>query len=219
MPYHGINGGNLDIDIRLIGVNHYDPYGRMLIGEYLKREKEKGFCPDCLAAEWDSVLFHRIRKQREYLFNKLLDERYTTNRQEAKMIADAMGFEADSHLPFFPDLPILWLDEGREYDEMCITFYADDRYKVLFKNRREKDNKFDIESTRQSLLTKPSPDYIPGDRDNNFASRVIRSIECGKKKIICIVGKSHINLQIEGSFGSLLNEYGINCSTYDTTCQ
>ena len=208
----------MSVEIKLIGVNHFDPFGRDRIAEYLTKEKEVGFIPDCLAVEWDSSIFRRIYEQRDYLYQKLLMKEYTSNIVEAKMLADSMGFEADSHYSVYNNVPILWLDEGREASEEEISAFADDRYEILLKYRCVRDNSFDMESTRRLLLHKKDfIDYEPSERDNVFFLKTMKAVDSGKSRIVCIVGQNHTRIDIEGSFGYQIKEAGFSFSTIDTT--
>ncbi len=203
--------------IKLIGVNHNDPYGRRIIADYLSFEKSNGFLPDCLATEWDHEMFLRVYKQRDYLYNKLISERFTNNLLEARIIADSLGFEADSHLTVYPNIPIVWLDQGRKVQDDIIQNYADQRYEILSAYRQENEKCFDLDKTRHSLIAISKDNLISNIRDTVFASKISNAIENGMERIICIVGEEHTKTDIKGRLGYQLKEKGFSLSVYNTT--
>ncbi len=205
------------IDILLLGVNHYDPYGRLSVAKTLSEIKSEGLCIDSIAVEWDEANAKKVIGQRDSLFSNLKKEYPQNTDEQLRMFSDAIAFEVDSHTDSYPDLPIIWLDEGRSIASDMVKDYAVDRFKIYSSSAVVSNGILDVSATREKLInasdTKPCPSY----RDECFVSKIQEAIESGCKCIACIVGLLHANTTASNMFGERLVRTGYHVVSYDLT--
>lgn len=202
----------------LIGVNHNDPFGRKKVESVLRRMKDSSFMPDSIAVEWDHLNAQRVINQRP-LFRALAKERYPqTDDEEIMLLSQALAYEADSFVSFFPDVPIIWLDEKRPGGKMVNETYAKRRLSTYA--QFTDGSHFNLMNLSQNLLNLGEKWPITPDedgRDDLFTEAVMRAVIDGNEKIICIVGEKHMRHEVPGMFGEQLLKQGCDLRCYDTT--
>jgi hypothetical protein len=202
--------------LRTAGVNHFDPLAKERVQQWLANYAQEQPGPSFIATEWDQGIFERVRGQRNR-FRRLAAERWPEFSDELlDILTVSLGYEAESHTLSYPNLGILWLDQGRQMtqDEINeINRYAEGRL-ALYSEFIGED--LDLENRDQVLtaMSRAADERAAGaagvgDRDRQFAQRILRrATENGWA--IAIVGRRHA-ADVNGSMRRLLEEGGQRC--------
>ena len=200
----------------LIGINHYDPLGPAKVKQALRLAKEKGFIPDCIATEWGYENAQAVMCQRKR-FGELLSERLpqisSTDIDELKL---SLAYEVDAHIDIYPDIPVIWLDEGRISEPSVIEKYADDRAAIILS--AAKNTPFSLEKLSYELIRKSGYSVsAPSGRDDKFTTVISDAVMNGYQNIACVIGSNHADLELKGMFGQQLVQKGYMVMRYNTT--
>lgn len=199
-------------NIVFFGVYHWDPLGREKIVMLLNDLRNKGFMPDCIATEWDKITAQKIIDQRKWFIKYAKIKAPYLNDKTLDALSNALAYEADSHISLYPDLPMIWLDEGRKYQGN----YAADRFNFVYMPYIDKLNKVDKNNLQEmsKLIWKEGYTGQPVDRDRIFYNKITTTVSDGYKNIFAIVGARHANTDINGSCIDLLMKKGFRVQTY-----
>lgn len=202
------------VKINILGINHNDPLGKQKTVALLKGLKKNGYTPDCIATEWDKDLAQSIIEQRNKFIKYVKDEIPYLNNKTIESLANAMAYEADSHMSLYPNLPIIWLDKGSKYFKP-IDCYWNDRLDIYLDNINQLDDK---DKNNLEILSKNIWNIANSEnateRDEKFFEIILNTIDKGYKNILVIVGASHANIKINKSLASLLLENKLSTQTY-----
>lgn len=202
--------------LRIAGIAHPDPLGRstlkLWISDLVKLDPNK---PSFVAVEWDQSIFAKVRDQRKRLANLARQEWPDAPGDFISTLSNAMGFGADSHTDLLPNVHRLWLDEGREIDDITkITRFAEDRmnnYRTML--NPEIGTYGDKQLKWMSSVAWASVDCNrpPSQRDQTFANRIIEYASRSDFNWgLIVVGVCHIRSGF-GFMRDLLEEFGFDC--------
>ncbi len=185
--------------VYIAGVSHFDPLCRGRLRQWLQFLSESNrsvSSPSFLATEWDSSLFAQVKKQRPAFAKQIQNEWKGIRPDVLKTLELSLGYEADSHLDVFPDVEMLWLDEGRDYDD--IADYAEQRlhiYKRFLGGSSLQKDCGNVLALLGDAAERGSQGSTNGDeRDQKFASLILqRLVDDGDKWAIAVVGANHAN--------------------------
>jgi len=199
--------------IRIAGVNHFDPLCRHKLLDWFCSCFNDFGQPNALATEWDEQLFSKVREQREHFANRLREAFPYLSPETVNTLKLSLGFEGDTHLDIFPDVEVLWLDQGRQQD---VSTYAEDRL-AMFKDFLAQPP---IDVNDSNVLARLSAaareraggqEIAGGDRDKKFVDLLFKKMADYKDGyVIVVVGIYHTS-QVEGSMRSLLERAGQSC--------
>jgi hypothetical protein len=129
------------------------------------------------------------------------------------VLALSLGYEADSHVLSYPNLDVLWLDQGREANQDDVNRYAENRlalYASFIGNDLDLTNRRQVlTAMRRAADEQAAGQGGIGDRDRQFAERIVRRVG-GDGWAVAIVGKRHA-ADLDGSMRRLLEESGHRC--------
>jgi len=180
--------------LRIAGINHFDVLGRDKLEQWFANFAAERPGPSFLATAWDPIIFARVREQRTHL-RQLAAERWPGFSDALlNVLALSLGYEADSHLMSYPNVNLLWLDQGREADQADIVHYADDRlplYARFIGNRANIVNEDELLCTMSEAADEQAAGVRGvGERGQRFADRIHERAQNNNWAII-IVGKRH----------------------------
>lgn len=203
-------GSNMGVKIVILGINHNDPLGRKKIVSLLNELKNEEFIPDCIATEWDKNIAQSIIKQRNGFIKYAEEKAPYLHKETLESLATALAYEADSHTDIYPNLPIIWLDEGSTYFR-TIEYYSQDRLSIYIDainklNRKDKNNLELISRNIWSIGYSGNA----SERDIKFFDKIINAVENEYKNLLIIVGARHANTEIENSLVDRLMKKGFN---------
>ena len=101
----------------IAGVVHNDPLGRSKLIEWLRALSRRGV-PGFIATEWDEDIFGRVRAQRNWFCHVAREEWPQAPPELIRDLSLSLGYEADAHTEVFPKLEVLWLDQGRQVQDL-----------------------------------------------------------------------------------------------------
>jgi len=128
----------------------------------------------------------------------------------------SLAYEGDAHLQVYPEVEILWLDEGRKLNDRLWTEYARLRLRMYRNFFWEGLPKIDDESILLELSRRASLDIEPPpengeERDVIFANLIsAKATDDHNKWAIAIVGRNHA-LENDGSMRHRLEAVNIQC--------
>lgn len=202
-------------NILLIGVNHNDPLGAFKVQNALQLAKEKKFAPECIAVEWSCDYAEVVIAQRGRFSALLLDRYPDITPTDLDTFMHSLAFEADAHTKIYPDLPVLWLDEGRTVNPSVIEKYAEGRIAII--DSVDKYHHFSIEQVSYEVIQRPGSHSGIFDRDDKFASIIETAVLNSHRNIACVVGELHTDFSVKGMFGQQLVQKGYKIARYLTT--
>jgi hypothetical protein len=201
------------MELFVAGIIHYDPLGRRRLRQWLSELlSQHNEPPSFVAVEWDSGHFGKIVAQRSRLAD-LVRAHWTAATEEfIQGLADAAGYEGDSHIPLLSDVETVWLDEGRVVREEDIEEFAELRfakYRALAKGLDRFDAKALEYMSNIAWKAAEPRNEDPDPRDDIFAGRLFAKLNnrCG----IAIMGVNHTTDSPPGSAVDLLMHSGITC--------
>jgi len=202
--------------LRVAGIHHFDPTCRQQLLEWLRSYSESHGDPAFLATEWDEQHFLQVKGQRDRFFNLLRDAIPGLSDEVLNTLKLSLGFEGDTHLEVFPDVEVLWLDQGRRGD---VALYAEDRLAMyrefLAQEEAPVDNANVLVRLSQSARQTAEAPEAGGGRDGGFANLIIeRAAKRDGDYGVIIVGGFHAGQQ-PGSMRSLLDEAKLTCEVTD----
>ena len=206
----------LAVELQIGAILHFDPLCRSRLRNWLKNlSTEKRKLPGFIAIEWDREIFEQVKEQRS-VCQQMAEQEWPGAPQDfVNAVSEAIGFEADTHEEVFPDVEIIWLDQGRHVPESVIAHYARDRMAV-YKSYLPKDISIPSTKTleamsRESWKRSASSAYERTDRDSKFAFHILEAITKNNPAwAIAIVGASHAS-DAPGCMRALLETKGVLC--------
>lgn len=203
--------------LRIAGVYHADPISRRRLRDWLKRPSIEETDPLAfVATEWGRGVFERVKAQRSRFLCLARREWPEAGPDFLNELALSVAFEADTHVEFFPNVEILWLDEGRQIsDPSVVDRYAEDRldsYKDYLKGQVLPRDTASALTKLSEAIRQPEHRFSnePG-RDIRFAELVLNKIRRGRGYwAIAIVGATHAS-DDKGSMRQLLEGGGQPC--------
>jgi hypothetical protein len=202
-------------EIIVIGIVHFDPLGHNKLLAVMKDISSANFFPDSIAVEWDENTAKTLIESRNLFRAYMLEKDPELSEHYITAFSDALAYEADTHKEVFPDLAVLWLDEGRKIEEPMEYLkdrFAIHRYTLHFQDAK----KFVSLKTLSDVSWKVAlTDYgttRDNTRDNIFYQKIVGATDGGARRIIIVVGANHANLDIRDSLASLLK-----CKGYKIT--
>ncbi|MBN2170675.1 MAG: hypothetical protein JW819_05045 [Candidatus Krumholzibacteriota bacterium] len=200
------------------GINHLDVLGRTKLSLWLHdlSVNVEGK-PAFVAIEFDKETFSVLIKQRPILLN-LAKARWPTLAEETyEVLARSIAYEGDSHIPFFPRAPIIWLDEDREVtDPSKIHEYAKRRQEYYEPRAPACESASFLESLSRAAWNDDSTtNEERRARDPVFAQRIISASKAqhADSWAIAIVGYNHASDE-KGRMIDLLEIAGIRCDIW-----
>ncbi len=198
--------------LRIAGINHFDVLGREKIERWLANYAQERPGPSFIATEWDQAIFDIVRGQRDR-FRELAAERWPEFPNELlDTMAMSLGYEADSHMLSYPNLDVLWLDQGRDADQNDLNRYAEDRLELYARfvgQGLNQPNRELLAAMSRAADQQAAGVSGIGARDLQFAQRILRRAnEDGWAATI--VGRRH-TADENGSMRRLLEEGGQRC--------
>jgi hypothetical protein len=204
------------IQLFVAGVIHQDPLGRPRVQHWLRelllRERRP---PTFVAVEWDKDDLARIVSQRPHLAELAKAQWPNATEEFIDGLADAAGYEGDSHATILPSAETLWLDEGRKPDEEEIERFTEFRM-VKYKALAVGLEKFDFEGLKY-MSAAAWNNVLPRvegttPRDEKFATRLYTAFGITTSNwAIAILGADH-TADSPGSAIDLLIHIGISCN-------
>lgn len=199
--------------LRIAGINHLDVLGREKLQQWLANHVGEQPAPIFVATEWDQAIFEQVRGQRGRFRQSAAGRWPQFSDDMLNTIELSLGYEGDSHLSKYPNLSVLWLDQGREIDQDDVDRFADDR---LARYAELVGNNVDHANERQLLVTmsRLADERFPGEggvgkRDRVFADRIVNQAQ-GNVWAFAVVGKRHA-ANVDGSMRRLVEQRGHVC--------
>jgi hypothetical protein len=201
------------MNLHIAGFNHFDPAGRTRLRGWLDRlSAEHSEPPAFVAVEWDQQNFADVKAERA-LFRKLMQRQWP---EAAPDLLDelelSLGYGGDTHTVLFPDVPVVWLDQGRRCD---LSDYARKRlnmYKLSLAPHGSPHNaSAALSRLSQSAWENAKPPSAGDERDRKFASLLLQHIDqVAGDWAIAIVGSNHATTN-PGYLRRLLEDGGQPC--------
>lgn len=195
----------------IVGVNHFDPLGRAdLLARLRTLASRHSNAPAFVAVEYDQRHFRSIAGQRDR-FRSLIETACDgLPTAELDAFANSLVYEGDSHHEVFPGVPVLWLDQGREWSESDLEGYAMDRLN-MYQGHSGGDLRGAVEKVSRAIKAVPGTE-IDRDRSKTFATRIRDRVrEVNGSWAIAILGEAHASNSVRGSMRQLLEAAGVNC--------
>lgn len=195
--------------LHIAGVNHFDPSCRSQLKLWLERlATDNDGPPAFVATEWDENIFAEVKRQRGR-FRKVAQREWPNASSDLlDVLALSLGYEADTHTEIFPNVEVLWLDEGRQYNN--VDTYAEGRLSVYKSLLRGEQLPTDSASALSKLSSAarnnaPPPKGRRTARDGKFARLILKRIaKGGGAWAIAVVGYNHASNN-QGTMYSLLD--------------
>ncbi len=213
----------------IAGINHFDPLGRTRIVFLLEELRNKDFEPDCIAVEWDREKAELVIKQRDssYFYNKMKYDFPSLSNKNIIALHDTIAYEVDSHVSLYPNLPIIWLDEGRndpiasdndniiKFAELRFKYYKGLLTKTIDLNSENLLEEVSLTVWENSNFKNVSNDVNTYERDKKFYYAIQNAIIAKRyKKIFVIVGANHADYKREASMATRLKKENIDVEVY-----
>lgn len=187
------------MNISVSAICHFDPLCKQRLLKWLLFERSFHYHPPTfVAVEWDCQIFEKICKQRKIVYNLARKQWPSATPKFLYTLAEAVAYEGDTHVEVFPDIPTIWLDQGRIIkDQTIITDYAKDRITVYANLIGDEISDFNEEtlhfmSLKAWEISESSNDRNIDDRDYRFSSTIINKYIFNPIKwAIVIVGANH----------------------------
>jgi hypothetical protein len=212
--------------LRIAGINHFDPTIRQKLLKWLDDCSSKYGKPDFVALEWDKKVFEGVKAKREEFQRLLMETWPAVSKTLLNTLTLSLGYEGDAHLEVYPDVEILWLDEGRKQSQVPEDYpkhYVETCARNLFK-RYDKflgewpDNECDSSVlARLSRAASAVPQTEFDNRDAKFAGLIKSHPVSGRHGwAIAIVGRDHARRNA-GSMRVLLEKMSYTCEVFFLT--
>ena len=196
----------------LIGVNHYDPLGRQYLSALLRDiGTSERLPPLWIAVEYDEQYHAGVVAQRPTLRRILLERAGPLTNERADMLAQAMGYDGDTHMEVFPGSETIWLDEGREVDPKGTAEYTFGTWLWNSPNGLAAD----LQPLRKQLQ-EIADGRLDGKRDRswiNLLSKRMENSSAGWATVV--VGSSHTDPRAPQSLASMLGKKGVTFEIHD----
>lgn len=199
--------------LHIAGVNHFDPMCRNCLILWIKQLSAANNGPPVfVATEWDENIFAEVKRQRSE-FRKLAQGEWPNAPSGLLDVLElSLGYEADTHTKSFPNVKVLWLDEGRQVNN--INTYAEDRlrlYKSYLSKLLPTDTSSALDKLSRAVRNGATPPKEGTVRDHKFACLILKEVaKNGGEWAIAIVGYSHAS-DNQGTMYSLLEAEGLLC--------
>jgi len=204
------------MDLHAAGIAHGDPFGPSRLRHWLgSLRKTLPSPPAYIAVEFDQATFAAIKAQRPS-FRRLASEAWPSASQSfIDLLAQAFGFEGDTHSLIYPEVNTLWLDQDRVLeDDFRADQYAQQRidlYRRALPGGPALDSNGLIALSLTIWRSVDAPPRRDNRRDILFANHIYRETqESNAAWAIAIVGARHASSE-EGSMVDLLVHNGIDC--------
>jgi hypothetical protein len=170
-----------------------------------------------------------VIKQRDssYFYNKMKDDFPSLSNENIIALHDTIAYEVDSHVSLYPNLPIIWLDEGRNdpiasnndniirFAEFRFKYYKDLLSKTFDLNSENLLEEASLTVWENCNFKNVSNDVDTYERDKKFYYAIKNAIIAKRyKKIIVIVGASHADCKREASMATRLKKENIDLDVY-----
>lgn len=203
------------------GVIHNDVTHRKLLREWLENlSKDKTARPTFIAVEYDKELFQQIIEQRPHIRKRAEEKWPGLDGQVLDAIELSLGYEGDTHLEIFPDVDILWLNQGRENNVSSFANLRLQTYQMFIGDTdplgMDVSEVISILSQRAKANSPPNKNFNRG-RNKKWHTLIRNRIE-GKKDnwAIIVVGLSYTQ-SWDGNLRYLLENDGHDCLVTDLT--
>ena len=203
--------------LRIVGVIHRDPLHRQRLEDYFVHCRESGCENPCfLATEWDEETFSKVKAQREVIRTLLKGKWPQASEDLINKIMLTLAFEGDTHTKIYPQVEILWLDQGRQDERpgesgkgFAISLgVTTELYKLSID-----DSNF-LQKLSEAILCETPGPTGEDERDGKWAHLILNRItQCDDGWAIVIVGKNHAG-ETEGSMRRLLEAAGQQCEVF-----
>lgn len=100
--------------VRFGGGLHYDPMSGPACIRWIQGQREKHGAPQLVAVEWDSGILAKLQRERDDFKQRWTRFRVQDPAELVQTLAESIAWESDVFKPVFGDLPVGWLDEGRQ---------------------------------------------------------------------------------------------------------
>ena len=197
--------------IHIAGIYHPDPLCRCYLKQWLKQlSTNYAVDPAFIATEWDENIFTEVKKQRNK-FRELAQTKWPGATSDLlDELALSLGYEADTHIEIYPNVDILWLDQGRKEESDEVREYARDRLAMYISylggEPLPNDNTSALTKLSLEARARTQSDRQGDERDKKFCRLILERIENGGGDwAIVIVGAVHAE-QVDGSMCRLLEE-------------
>lgn len=200
------------VNIYMLGMNHFDPYGPYKAKEAILELLQRGITFDCIYIEWDELIAKTLIKEREafkdYLTNNTQIE---LNSTTIKFTVDTLAYEADVHTSIIPTAKTIWMDEGSKLDS--IEGYFKFRLDILLQSITfacvDPNNLQNLSAYLwQISMNKDAIGFRDLGRDRNLYNRIIESDPNQYHSILVLIGAAHALGDLYGSTAQLLIEDG-----------
>lgn len=187
--------------LRIAGINHNDPAIRQRLIEWLAGCSAHCGQPDFVAVEWDKDVFEGVKAKREELRCLLTKEWPNISGSLLNTLVLSLGYEGDAHLEIYPDVDILWLDQGRQegrgnddyprrFIEKCAVWRLRDYKRFLDAWPGVADESKILCRISEGASNVPAPQY--GRRDEKWAELIAQAAVQGVSNwALAIVGNDH----------------------------
>ena len=204
------------MELFIAGINHNDFLGRKKLASWLAiLSEENADSPAFVATEWDEEIFKQVKEQRGTFRSLVKTEWPNASRDLLDTFALGLAYEADTHLEFFPDAKIVWLEHERE-SPIPISEYAKRRFMMLkswLGGAGMPDNDSEALDQLSACAHQEATHSQQGDeRDAKFAELVAVAVEELSQSdwAIAIVGSNHASSGPD-TFRTLLENSGVTC--------
>ncbi len=182
------------------GINHNDPLMRKELADWLQELKnEHEFDPCFIAVEWGKYAHSKVADAR-HEFKELARKEWPGVSDELlTTLAEAMGYEGDTHRDLWPDLDLIWLDDDREVTAMTannLANYAAGRLGVYKLRIGAADPVNDPTGALQQLSDAAhigQQTWVDNPRDESWAKQITAAManspDCEWAVVIC--GSEH----------------------------
>lgn len=210
--------------LRLVGINHKDPVMRQQLIEWLVASSAKYGKPGFVAVEWDELIFNAVKAKRAEFRQLLKQEWPNISDPLLNTFALSLGYEGDSHIDVYPNVDILWLDEGRKegmgdddmtkgFVEKCARWRLLDYKRFLGEWPTDSDDSMVMKQISDGASN--IPDFKPNSRDDKWVNRIVlksaQTVNC--RWAIAIIGEGHTR-KLKGTMRSQLENLNYICEVY-----
>jgi hypothetical protein len=183
------------------GINHNDPAMRKELLDWLQQLKNQHHSDPCfIAVEWGKYAHSKVADARDE-FRELAKKEWPGVSDELlTTLAEAMGYEGDTHRDLWPNLEPVWLDDDREVSAMTdynLANYAAGRLGVYKFRMGAADPVNDPAGTLQQLSDAAhvgQQTWVDNPRDESWAKQITAAMasspDCDWAVVIC--GSEHL---------------------------
>ncbi len=134
------------------------------------------------------------------------------NDKTLETLSNTLAYEADSHICLYPDLPIIWLDEGKKYQGNYAAYRLNITY-IPYIDKLRYNDKNNLQKLSK-IIWKEGFKGQPDERDMTFYKKILNAINDSYKNILVIVEARHANIGIDGSCIDLLIKKAFRVQKY-----